>query len=371
MTIRSIAARTPLPERNLDILRAAAVLCVFLEHVLESSGRDGRLLKWIGQAGVLAFFVHTSLVLMASLERDGAPERGAWVRRFYLRRAWRIYPLAWAVILLIYVLRIPNGFYAQYEYVPLAKLAANLGLVMDLANQNPMLGVLWSLPIEVQMYVTLPFCYLVARRRPAWSLLALIAAGLAIAWSFYYGIQERHRIPGMYRLQMLQFIPCFLFGVTAYWMLRRRAAASRAWPALPWWTWPLLIVAALALFAPTYNVWSPRLFTRVPFCLMLALGIAFVREARASWFTRAAHTIAVYSYGIYLIHPLALRVGFRALPGQPFVLQLAVTFAVLVPACWVAYHAVEKPGIALGQRLADRWFAPADRGSLEATAPAP
>ena len=66
---------TKLPERNLDLLRAAAVLAVIGWHLLWSQQLPAA--AWLGRVGVLAFFVHTALVLMASIERGG--QAGRWM----------------------------------------------------------------------------------------------------------------------------------------------------------------------------------------------------------------------------------------------------------------------------------------------------
>jgi peptidoglycan/LPS O-acetylase OafA/YrhL len=95
---------------NLDILRSAAVLLVFFDHLLVVLGFDQTpaLKKWgvesIGHFGVFMFFIHTSLVLMFSLERLRQAEPRALLRRFYIRRAFRIYPLSILVIVLALVL---------------------------------------------------------------------------------------------------------------------------------------------------------------------------------------------------------------------------------------------------------------------------
>lgn len=67
-------------------MRSVAVLCVVIAHGLTYLGLPA-IAGWSGITGVCFFFVHTSLVLMFSLERD--PEVGS----FYLRRMFRIYPL--------------------------------------------------------------------------------------------------------------------------------------------------------------------------------------------------------------------------------------------------------------------------------------
>jgi len=79
---------------NLDALRCTAVLLVLFAHLLMVLGHlDVPVSKNLGvrdlaQLGVLMFFIHTSLVLMMSLQRLGPCKATA---RFYIRRAFRIY----------------------------------------------------------------------------------------------------------------------------------------------------------------------------------------------------------------------------------------------------------------------------------------
>src|SRR4051812_41143854 len=81
---------------NLDILRAVAVLAVVVSHalILTTPNPAPDALFNLGHVGVLIFFVHTSYVLMLSLERQSqkAPDR-LW-SRFMIRRVFRIYPLS-------------------------------------------------------------------------------------------------------------------------------------------------------------------------------------------------------------------------------------------------------------------------------------
>src|SRR5215831_18890133 len=79
---------------NLDIIRAVAVLSVFFAHLRDMVRGGHVLLGWhFAQMGVLIFFVHTSMVLMLSLERTKL-EGKALFGSFYLRRFFRLYPLS-------------------------------------------------------------------------------------------------------------------------------------------------------------------------------------------------------------------------------------------------------------------------------------
>ena len=89
--------------RNLDFLRSVAVLLVLFDHLFMAAGLADRYpFVWsMGHLGVLMFFVHTSLVLMLSLERSEEKSSGHLFRDFYIRRAFRIYPLSIACVVLV------------------------------------------------------------------------------------------------------------------------------------------------------------------------------------------------------------------------------------------------------------------------------
>jgi peptidoglycan/LPS O-acetylase OafA/YrhL len=340
-----IVQSTKLPERNLDILRAIAVLCVLADHVIIAATAPGNVAwGWLGRAGVLIFFVHTALVLMSSIERSG-DRRDGWPLRFYVRRAFRIYPLAIAAILLAVALRIPAhtphvGLVARFVPPDPVTFFSNLLLAQNLTRSRDIIGVLWTLPIEVQMYLALPLCYLVARRSVA-GVAGLIALGAiaGMAWV------AQLNVPGLWRLTMLIFVPCFLSGVLAYALLRHRVA-----PRISGGLFFLLVAIVLAgFFAARARYEDP--LPQWAFCLALGLLIPFGREISQSPISRAGHVIAKYSYGIYLLHLPLLWIALVPFRAAPVALQWTI-FAVLmgiVP--WIAFHLIERPGIRLGQRL--------------------
>ena len=331
--LRPAAARAE--SVNLDFLRAVAVLCVLVDHVLQTFGAPDAVYAWpwyIGRAGVLMFFVHTTLVLMHSLERANHRQKSLFAA-FYLRRFFRIYPLSIACVLAVVAAHVPRMPWVPFTPVSWRVLAANLGLVQDLFYAPLVLTPLWSLPCEVQMYLCLPLLFLAARQRRALVWLAglwgaAIAAGLAQPF-----------ISG--RLDVLAFAPCFIPGVLAY-ILQKRLAPR--WPA---WLWPPALLAAIGLFGidRSHKGWL--------FCLALGALIPAFRELSHPVLRAAAHAVAKYSYGIYLSHFIVLWFAFKyvhAAPAVQWVLFTALAAAVPV----AAYHFLEHPMIRLGNKLAKR-----------------
>jgi peptidoglycan/LPS O-acetylase OafA/YrhL len=104
----------------------------------------------VARFGVLIFFVHTSLVLLFSLERS-AYSQPLTALNFYVRRIFRIYPLSILAVLAMVVLAIPRQPDVPYEALTRMELLANLTLTQNLGHLVSSPVTLWSLPWEVQM----------------------------------------------------------------------------------------------------------------------------------------------------------------------------------------------------------------------------
>lgn len=331
-------------EPNLDILRAIAVLLVLGDHVSEMLARQFPALSIepynliVGRLGVLLFFVHTALVLNLSMERMGLV---GWeqIRAFYVRRAARIYPLAIACVLIVVALQVPELPWRQFNATP-ATIATSLTLTTNLAYHAPVQVVLWSLPIEVQMYVTLPIIYLIVRGRPLW-VLGLWLLSLPVAWfqPVYLG-----------RLSVLAFVPCFLSGVLAYTLSKQ---SSIRLPGAAWLPVLILVCVAYACVqAPNTNMHYPP--PQWVLCLLVGALIPMFADSSAKALNTAAAFIAKYSYGIYLFHCIAIWLGCVVLSELPIWLQWTVTGVALVALTGFGYHYIEEPCIRLGARLAKR-----------------
>src|SRR5215475_9471189 len=132
----------------LDALRGFAALCVVFDHAtgLVLQGAHGFLYQWLnfGQYGVFVFFLVSGYIVPASLERKGS------VRGFWISRAFRLYPMFLAGLLLS-LIAYETG-HGTVEDAGAHPLTAVLGWLFMLQNLNGGLNlpvVTWTLSYEM------------------------------------------------------------------------------------------------------------------------------------------------------------------------------------------------------------------------------
>jgi peptidoglycan/LPS O-acetylase OafA/YrhL len=321
----------------LDVLRAFAVVCVVAFHLLLLLRRDHvpRELRYLGHWGVLVFFVHTSTVLMASLERQARRGGPAGYAEFMVARAFRLLPLCYLTVLAIVDLQLPVGHLRDGQFVAVSfapgDVVQNLLLIQNLGGAESLEAPLWSLPYEIQMYLVLPALFWMASRsRTPYPMLGLWAAvTLAMTW------RGHATETGLW-----DYAPCFLAGVAGHALDRVRR------PDLAFWLWPPILAAATVFYlvrpGPVHG-WLC--------CMLVATAVVRIREPAEAWWLRLCRWIARYSYGIYLTHFILMWLAFDALGGAPRPVQVGVFVATLVAVPVALYHLIEAPMIQLGRRV--------------------
>jgi peptidoglycan/LPS O-acetylase OafA/YrhL len=272
------------------------------------------------------FFVHTALVLMRSLERTDRQGVSLFTE-FYTRRAFRIYPLAMVCVTIAAVI----GGWPTFIYL------SHLALTTNLTYTPEQCCSLWTLPIEVQMYVFLPFLFVSLRSASGIALIVtwLASIGLGIAQPFISG-----------RLTVFAYGPCFFAGVIAWWLAGHSAFRVRAslWPIAFVTVWPIWLIASR----------EHEMYYRWAFTLALGLAIPWFMDLKSRMLTQPAAVVAKYSYGIYLSHHAIQRWAF-ALP-DPWPWPAMLVAAVLIPV--VMYYAVEAPMIRFGREVVATYLPP-------------
>lgn len=158
---------------SLDGLRGIAVLLVLLFHFSWSFPEQSHvqvILKryfWSGWIGVDLFFVLSGYLITRGLVKDSAYSTGKRLKLFWARRAFRIFPLYYIVLIVGTIACLALGF---REHVPGAGYwlyFQNYTLAFDPMHLR-WTAHFWSLAIEEQFYFVWPLVVLLAaaNRRP-------------------------------------------------------------------------------------------------------------------------------------------------------------------------------------------------------------
>lgn len=355
----------------LEGLRAVASIGIIGTHAAFQTGHDTGAL-WERALGRFDFFVAVFFTLSGFLLWRSHRGGGDW-RRYYRRRAARILPAYWVLVLVV-LLVLPVGAGAG----PRA-WAANLTLTQVFVADGLHGGLthLWSLSVEVSFYLALPaFAILLRRLDPVrrqgariLALASLSAASLGWAWlplPYPEGVNPH--------IQPAAYFPWFAAGMVlaeaeslaghpdparrALLDRLRRHAARR-------WIWLALAAAALLLAARLGPEGLVEL-THWEFLRRLLCGLVFGAGIIGPWAIEPASRVLAsapmqalgrWSYGIFLWHMAMLSVAFPLLGVRLFDGHLPavglLTVALTIPVAAASYALVEEPARrALGRHWA-------------------
>ena len=351
--------------RYIDALRAIAALLVVWLHAAGTFARTSpeteRSGGWlystiayidVGHIGVVVFFLISGFVIPFSI----SPDRAAPVGSFVIRRLFRIYPAYWlsvplAALAIFWIWGTP--FSAR-------EILINLTLMQDVFGVRPAEGVYWTLLVELAFYA---LCVVLLLTNSLFDMrrVALLAAALGLA---------------------------FAATVATYW-LRNKIMLTNA----PYWFLNLSVMLCGAMFRDRWHsgahardrvvdvlLWAmlAAYIVVLPICSVIATGpgnnvlltysfgfLIFIAGTR--WLrieTRVTDWLGTISYSIYLFHSVVFLAIEWCLLRQPagsswrtqhLAAYMAVGVAAVLIVASLVYACVEKPGIALGHRLASAW----------------
>ncbi len=172
--------RPRMPE--LDTLRGVAVLLVLFFHAFHLSAYHATALPWanwifaatsMGWAGVNLFFVLSGFLITGIL-LDTRFEPG-YYRRFYTRRALRILPAYYAILIFLGIMTRTGLVDRQASWSFLGLSFVYLANVTELFGVHSQYTVLWSLAVEEHFYLAWPAVVRrFSRRALVWTLVAII-----------------------------------------------------------------------------------------------------------------------------------------------------------------------------------------------------
>lgn len=184
-TTNSIATSQRIP--SLDGWRGIAILMVLFDHLVRGLELRGIPFRWVlvGQHGVTIFFVLSGYLITTKLLEGGPID----LKRFYMRRFFRLAPCAWSYMLALLLL----GIVLHHKLIGIDAYACLLFFrnYLPTNDATAMTEHFWSLSIEEQFYLAWPLVlWLGGRKKSLWAAIIamlVIAAIRLSAWSYYEG----------------------------------------------------------------------------------------------------------------------------------------------------------------------------------------
>lgn len=335
---------------RLDGLRGIAALTVIAGHVADTSlgyPRYGEL----GAVAVLFFFILSGYVITTSLERQRERNGDIDVGDFYLRRAIRILPAFWVLLVTVALLKLGG----VVNDVTWKAVLACLFFVRNIRGRGQSLSHIWTLSLIEQFY----FCWPVAMKRLTQTGSLVVALVLSLACTLWrtYGIATQ-----MYPYETDVFylrtdfrIDSILIGAAL--ALALRDAQRRRWltgmfdhaffsltlPALGGW----------ALLATDVTPLHPAFITVEMVLALLVFGRLITRVPTDIAPRFCAHPAFValgrMSFSLYLWQQLFVV---RHDPSWGMISQFPLNLISIALVATLSFFAVERPALQLRRRLA-------------------
>lgn len=345
---------------NIDGLRAVAACLVIWLHVSEVfSALGNQTFSWLhtvpatldfGRMGVLVFFLISGFLIPSSLKG----ERLEGLRKFTIRRFFRLYPLYWISIPLSFV----TMWWMFGRQMDVQTFIVNATMIQHKLGYQDISGLYWTLKIELYFYVICALLFALRLLDKEWviisavllilpvhaglklvdgknvSFLALLAHDTAFISMMFLGALFRRLIDG--RLSAIGRL--ILTGICLF--------IGIGLPALFFY-----------IYATHAQVHGDVIKLLVPYVVALGIFMLFVLR-KVSW--RPLSRLGEISYSLYLMHPVVfytLYWGILQTDETSWLRQLslpiymAFVFAAIIGFSALTYRLIEAPMIASGLRL--------------------
>ena len=324
-----------------------------------------------GFLGVDLFFLITGFLLVLPWFRhadENRPEPSTI--DFYRRRAWRILPayyvqLAFLFLVCVPLLRAPTDLRSDLVFygVNLVAHATMLHYTTPITSASLTLnGALWTLALEAQYYLLVPFLAPLFVRWPARAAAASAAVALAWHWGSYNDLAPlvafemmvgapwnlpEGTIRHLLVTQLPAYLAHFAIGILAgrAWM-RWRGRTPSVGESAAWIAGAIVALVVLYLIHRPGGQWlGEQTWFLIPVALgvvMLALVSSGTPLARPFLANRPLLFTGRISYSIYLYHVPLLLLWNRYGPRDSGAVSLPLYLAILFVASWLSWRYVER-----------------------------
>jgi peptidoglycan/LPS O-acetylase OafA/YrhL len=351
--------RDPLHIPSLDGIRAAAFFIVFTSH---AGGLDTII---PGAFGVTVFFFLSGYLITTLMRVESDTTGKVSLTAFYLRRALRILPPFYTVLVAATVLAAFGLIGGDLGMMPVAAQFLHASNYWTAAHGGGGVaagtGVYWSLAVEEHFYLLFPAVFLglgllrlEAQKKALafWGACALVLAWRCILVFLLHADVERISLCSDARVDSIAF-GCALAVWNNPW-LDGPPVRSEALMRVACW-------GGVALLLATFVVRGPAFRETLRYSLQgIGLTPIFVAAVRyPNWYVfrplnwRPMRFVGMLSYSLYLVHHIVLK-AVAEHSRLNTTLRSGVALLISFAIAWVIHSLVEKPSARLRKRLSMR-----------------
>ena len=348
---------------GLQALRGIAVLLVVASHLQSVGSADPNFAKltpfpWVNQAfsrgflGVDLFFVLSGFLITSLLFRESENSVRTKLKSFYYRRALRILPALYALLIVSLVVAIWEEFPLMFQWNSTwsALLFITNWTIQPLLLQTQSdLGHLWSLAVEEQFYIVWPLVFFTLRRwRIHWSLITSAMAVLVLVIALYRNALWNSEVSWLFIYTKTETrSDAILIGCMFAFIFRYMSISQKLLKTLGYISVVLVVIVAYLLGDVQKGFLYQGGFSLIAFLagvvvlavvLVPSFGGPLVNSRVLIWWGQR-------SYGIYLWHLLIFRVFSRHefFGSTHLRIVIAVGFSLVVAE--VSWRLIERPFI--------------------------
>ncbi|WP_443970808.1 acyltransferase family protein [Sphingobium sp. CR28] len=335
---------------HLDALRAFACLLVVFEHY---SGLSDQIPIGSGMLGVGLFYVLSGFLITSNLLRDteAGMTRGNLLKKFYIRRFFRLFPAYYAILIVLIVLGIGpirDAWLYYFTYTANFQMAAG-------GARN----VFWSLCVEEQFYTFWPLILLCGNKK-SWLWLALSLIVISLMYKFgSVAIGSRPRFLLLPHQLSLLGAGCVLAVISFrggrpfdFGWYSSRLKSLNLIVGLVGFSGALLLWVIVGQKSIYRDLFNDFLVLPLMIWFIMNAAIGFKSEVLKRIFGNSAlQYLGQISYGIYMVHNWIPKISDRYL-GIDGILKLIFCVAATLLICSLSWKFFERPLLLFGHRLA-------------------
>jgi peptidoglycan/LPS O-acetylase OafA/YrhL len=353
--------------QSIDALRFFAFLKVYLLHIpLDTKFPNFSLIKSGGGIGVSFFFVLSGFLISYLLFLEKANANRIDLLNFYKRRAFRIWPLFFLMVILVFLLpfdlkqdlglhMVGGGYDFDWRF-SFTFLENYKMIAIDQFPKTTPLSVFWSLCIEEHFYIVwgILFFFLSSKNVIRMLLFSVVIAWISRAYESYYSTNLIIETNDLFT--NLDYFSCG--GILAYVFVFNKVQLNLLLLKIGKWNLKLCLLG-LTLLLIFHNqlipeptkfsfIFKPSIIAAV-FTLIICIFIS--AESGIVIKSKLLNYLGVRSYGLYVFHIIAIHMLYQYYllhhikidTSLSLIIFMLISFSITVLVTMFSYRYFEKP----------------------------